>query len=145
MSIRFSGDKYHARVSYKGIERYAEVIYDGKGTEYGRTSDSEVWYPLSVGADHALPFPYSADSLCPDLADTTFEGDVTLEGVPARRYSVNTPDGDWIAWIDEDGWLIQAEQIEGWATGSSGEPHTNRATFSGIGEPNDIIIPNVGE
>ena len=111
-------------------------------------------------------FPYSRDSLCPDLGEVAQVGEETIDGVPVNRYffSVDqdlgpvgnvddsgSPDNtvgtdeNWDVWVDDTGVLVQTKQsILIHADGGGLEGSSEFVSkVSGIDEPNVITAPDI--
>ena len=129
---------------------YSESIYDGEGTKYWRKSTGE-WQ--STAMNRKDPFPFSRESLCPDLdsiGSVAFQGEETIGGVVLRRYALDTTGFDWLVWIDSEGWLSQVRMVRldpgaAAAGETAAEGLDITASISGRGEANTVTIPQVGQ
>ena len=118
-----------------------EIIYDGQDTRYIRLPGWKLYEKEKTTTPHKLhvsegPFPQGRATLCPDAAELGAEYVETDS--TGKRYVIDKEDKeeeseDITYWTDDDGWLVQADTLR---------PYHVRVTFSGIGEPNKIEIPD---
>ena len=100
-------------------------------------------------------------SICPVLEEAMKVGDEVVQGMTTTHYTASDsfkalPDGtkerlittQWDYWVDETGLLVQLRRVE------TRPPHsqlpvtfitTQTTIISGVGEPNSITAPTVGE
>ena len=147
VEVQGSRLRWSSRFEIQGVVGPAmEEIYDGRGKRYSRSDFEPEWKVKDIG-DATFGFPYTRESLCPDLSDSriALQGQETIQGQQTRRYSIDTNGYDYIFWVDSDGWLMRAELVKGdvndvQAQSDDGTKQT--ATLTGRGEPNVIEIPS---
>ncbi len=77
-------------------------------------------------------FPFGSQYLCPDMdaLDAKYEDTDEI----GKRYRIDAEKhwDDYVLWTDDDGWRLRTEQ----------EELGIKVTISGIGETNEIVIPD---
>ena len=139
--IRINGNMSHTlwSMEVQGTLMQGEDIYDGSATVYSRIPNTEAFHlrhPEStvihdVGSQ---AFPQGRDHLCVDLDG--MEADFVETDDIGKKYTIKETRGFETLWVNDDGWLVQAEDQEKVFSG------TTVVTISGIGEKNEIAIPD---
>ena len=145
LDMRISGNKRHGTLTVKAIPDHpegggVEQIYDGADTRYIRKLGTQDWEILPSGGDMDLPFPYNAEALCPVVDSATLLGNKEIDGVNTRQFQVAAEDDTWLISINDEGWIVQTEEIAAEEAEPSDVPYFV-TVISGIGEPNEIDIP----
>ena len=112
-------------------------VYDGDITVYSKVPGATTYEKITkerfseIRDISSLGFPYGSEHMCPDLDALGAKYEDTDE--IGKRYRIDA-EKDWevfVLWIDDDGWLLRAER----------EELGIKVTVSGIGEKNEIAIP----
>ena len=141
LDITVSGLNFHQKY-YIGDEFIGESIRH-ENTSYSRDVGGE-WYIVDVDYEgFEVPFPYSSESICPDLSGLSYMGSGQVNGVSVRHFGAGVSsaaagdDENVVISVDKEGWMVQVER----------EPDgliSMREVFSGLGEPNAIAAPALG-
>ena len=124
------------------------------GASYFNEDDGPWRTDLPIGA---LDFPYSAESLCPELGLVSLVGDETIDGVAVTRYTFSVDHGleldalkagdydsydyiaedDWDVWLDSTGALVQTKRSIVYRSNEGEVVATSELTsrISGIDDP----------
>ncbi len=126
------------RTTISGPDGIFIQVYDGEDTVYGKEPGYTLYEKITssrfgeIQDVSAQEFPYGAESLCPDIDALGAKYEDTDE--VGKRYRIDAEKywDEFLLWTDEDGWLLRVEYAE----------MDIKLTFSGIGETNEIVIPD---
>lgn len=162
LELRTSGDDFHSITTSSNSDEFAELI-QVDGTVYYRDNLSP-WRVMSItNIQHS--FPYSLDSLCPDLGPVARVGEETIDSIPVTHFEsskitnygilgnvddVSSPSelvvtDEWDIWIDDTGQMVQFTHTVSSPKTHNSPDESSEVTLkiSGVGEPNIITAPEV--
>ena len=163
-----SGDDYYAKYTASTDGATMELMRLAGQSYYRDSIDGAGWefldFPLA-SIDRNLSVLGDTPT-CPDLTNVTKVGDEVLNGVAVTKYTSGdgkpaplaadfrgSKRGDLFEyWVDGRGQLLQiynehyiAAHYEGSAEGKTTGVYRITTTFSGVGEPNTITAPTLGQ